>query len=311
MINTSNQTYRPFACFLSILCMIGLTAIPYSLIAQEFNCEISINDRQISGTSYNYITEMGPAMERYINENRWTDDRYEMNERIRCRIQVVLMDVDNQFNYTAEVIFSMRRPVYNTMQETSSIILSDNNWVFNYPRNKSMIQDDLQFDDLASFIDLYLFVMLGFDYDSFSELGGSRHFAKALDILELGQMSNTPGWGRSIGSQRNRYGLVTDLNNPGYEDLRRSYYQYHRLGLDQFTINQENAREEVLEAIDRIRENKRRASRNYLFDIFFDTKYNEIVSLFQDADAQKRLQAYNLLRDTDPSHSSAYERLSQ
>lgn len=311
MINTCKQTYRPVACFLSILCMIGLTAIPYSLIAQEFNCEVSINDRQISGTSYNYVAELGPAMERYINENRWTDDRYEMNERIRCRIQVVLMDVDNQFNYTAEVIFSMRRPVYNTMQETSSIVLSDNNWVFNYPRNKSMIQDDLQFDDLTSFIDLYLFVMLGFDYDSFSELGGSRHFAKALDILELGQMSNTTGWGRTIGSQRNRYGLITDLNNPGYEDLRRSYYQYHRLGLDQFTINQENAREEVLEAIDRIRENKRRASRNYLFDIFFDTKYNEIVSLFQDADAQKRLQAYNLLRDTDPSHSSVYERLSQ
>jgi len=221
------------------------------------------------------------------------------------------MDVDSQFNYTAEVIFNMRRPVYNTMQETSSIVLSDNNWVFNYPRNKSMIQDDLQFDDLTSFIDFYLYVMLGFDYDSFSELGGSRHFTKALDILELGQMSNAPGWGRSIGSQRNRYGLITDLNNPGYEDLRKSYYQYHRLGLDQFTINQENAREEVLEAIDRIRENRIRASRNYLFDIFFDTKYTEIVSLFQEADAQKRLQAYNLLRDTDPGHSTAYERLSQ
>jgi len=80
--------------------MIGFTVIPYSLIAQEFNCEVSINDRQISGSSYNYISELAPAMERYINENRWTEDRFEQNERIRCRIQVVLMDVDSQFNYT-------------------------------------------------------------------------------------------------------------------------------------------------------------------------------------------------------------------
>lgn len=311
MINRYNLTYRPLTSFLSLLCMIGLAAIPYRLIAEEFNCEVSINDQQISGSSNDYISDLAPAIERYINENSWTDDRFGLNERIHCRIQIVLTDVDNQFNYTAEVIFSLRRPVYNTMQETSLIVLSDDNWIFNYPRNKSMIQDELQFDDLVSFIDFYLYVMLGFDYDSFSELGGSRYFTKALDILELGQMANASGWGRSIGSQRNRYGLITDLNNPGYSDLRRSYYQYHRLGLDQFTINQENALDEVFEAIDRIRENRRRASRNYLFDIFFDTKYTEIVSLFQEANAQKRLRAYNLLRDTDPSHSSAYEKLSQ
>lgn len=297
------------ARFLSLLCMIGLMAIPYTLFAQEFNCEVSVNDRQISGSSYDYISELGPELERYINEHRWTNDRYDNHERIRCRIQIVLADVDSQFNYEAEAVISLRRPVYNTMQETASIVLSDNNWRFSYPRGRSLIHDDLQFDNLTSFIDLYVYVMLGFDYDSFSVLGGSRHFAKALDILEMGQAANEPGWGRSIGSQRNRYGLISDLNNPGYEDLRRSYYQYHRLGLDQFTINQESARMEIMEAIDRIRENKRRASRNYLFDIFFDTKYSEIVSLFQDAASQKRLEAYNLLRDADPGHSSAYERL--
>jgi hypothetical protein len=289
--------------------MIGLAAIPYTLSAQEFNCEVSVNDRQISGSSYDYISELGPALERYINEHRWTNDRYDSHERIRCRIQIVLTDVDSQFNYEAEALISLRRPVYNTMQETASIILSDNNWAFSYPRGRSLIHDDLQFDNLTSFIDLYVYVMLGFDYDSFSELGGSRHFARALDILEMGQAANAPGWGRSIGSQRNRYGLISDLNNPGYEDLRRSYYQYHRLGLDQFTVDQENARLEIMGAIDRIRENKRRASRNYLFDIFFDTKYSEIVSVFQDAASQKRLEAYNLLRDADPGHSSAYERL--
>lgn len=313
MIHNQNQTYNSMARFVSLvsICMIGLVSIPYTIQAQEFNCEVSVNDRQISGSSNDYISELGPAIERYINENRWTDDRFESHERIRCRMQIVLTDVDTQFNYSAEVVINMRRPVYNTMQETATVILSDNNWIFHYPRGRNLIYDELMFDDLASFIDFYIYIMLGFDYDTFSELGGSGYFSKALDILELGLANNAPGWGRSIGSQRNRYGLIQDLNNPGYEDLRRSLYQYHRLGLDQFTINQESAREEVLEAIGRIRDNKRRASRNYLFDVFFDTKYNEIVSLFEDAATQTRLQAYNLLRDTDPSHSSTYERLRQ
>ncbi len=309
MVACNRQISIKIAGFITVFCMIGLAAIPYKLQAQEFRCEVTINDRQISGSSYDYVSQLAPNLERYINENRWTDDRFENHERIQCRMQIVLTNVDSQFNYTAEVVINKKRPVYNTLQQTSSIVLTDDNWVFSYPQGRSFLRDELQFDDLTSFVDFYLYIMLGIDFDTFSELGGSRYYAQALDILELGQMANSPGWSRSIGSQRNRYGLITDLTNPGYEDLRRSIYQYHRLGLDQFTINQENARSEVFEAIERIGENKRRASRNYLFDIFFDTKYTEIVSLFQDAGANRRLEAYNLLRDVDPGHSSEYEKL--
>ncbi len=280
-----------------------------SAIAQEFNCSVSVNDRQISGSSYDYISELENDIENYLNGNRWTSDRYEDHERINCSIQVVLTNVDSQFNYTAETVFTMRRPIYNTNQQSVTIVLSDNNWRFNYPQNKNLLQDDLQFDDLTSFLDFYAYIMLGFDYDSFSELGGNPHFNNAQNVFELGQNSGVQGWGRSIGSQRNRFGLITDLMNPSYEGLRRALYRYHRLGLDQFTLEPELSRDQVLTAIENIRETRQQASNNYLFDIFFGTKYTELVALFRDADTETRMEAYNLLREVDPSHSSQYNRL--
>lgn len=283
--------------------------MPFQLAAQELNCSVSVNDRQISGSAYDYVSELPRDIERYLNENRWTNDRYEEHERILCSIQILLTDVDSQFNFTAETVITLRRPIYNTYQHSSAIVISDNNWRFNYPRNKNFIQDDLQFDDLTSFLDFYANVILGFDYDSFSELGGSTYFNRALNIFELGQNSGAAGWGRSIGAQRNRYGLINDLTSTAYQDLRIAFYKYHRHGLDQFTLNPDRSRDEVVEAMGLIRDNKRLTSNNYLFDLFFDTKYTEIVALLRDADVQTRTTAYNILRDVDPAHTSEYDRL--
>jgi len=295
--------------FLFLISAALLLADAKTLHAQEFNCDVNLNTRQISGSAYEYVTELEGDLESYINENRWTDDRFEEHERIRCQIQVVLTSADDQFNYTAEAFFSIRRPIYNTVQESAMVVLSDNSWAFNYPRNKNLVFDELQFDELTSFIDFYMYVILGFDYDSFSRLGGSRYFSKAQDIFELGRNSGAAGWGRSIGAQRNRNGLISDLQNPNYAPLREAVYRYHRFGLDQFTLNSRASIDEVVEVIRSLEETKRRTSNNYLFDIFFDTKYNEIVALLQTADVQTRLEAYNLLRSVDPAHSSAYERL--
>ena len=305
--NMCNKEYKlkRFLPFLIIL-VFGATDLAQG---QEFNCNVSVNDRQISGSSYEYVSELESDLEQYINRNRWTEDRFEDHERIRCQIQIVLTDVDDQFNYSSEVIFSVRRPIYNSVQESSSLVLNDSNWQFSYPRNKNLVFDHLQFDDLTSFIDFYMYVLLGYDYDSFSELGGTPYYNMAQDIFELARNSGQPGWGRSIGSQRNRFGLIRDLTNPNYEGLREGVYRYHRHGLDQFTIDQDRSIEEVMKAIETIREAKRLTSNNYLFDIFFDAKHPEIVALLRTADVQTRLQAYNLLRDVDPSHSSVYERL--
>lgn len=291
-----------------IFLFIGMV-FPAGLMAQEFNCDVAINDRQISGSSYDYVSELETDIENYINGHRWTNDRYQDHERIRCNFQIVLTGVDSNFNYSAEVAITMRRPIYNTNQESLAVLFSDSNWRFYYPQNKNLVHDELQFDDLTSFIDFYVNVMLGFDRDSFSALGGTRFFSQAQSVFELGQNSGSQGWGRSIGAQRNRYGLISDITSPAYEGLRRAFYRYHRMGLDLFTSQPEEARNEIIRSLEIMLENKQLTNNNYLFDIFFSSKYTEIVAIFREADAETRTRAYNLLRDVDPAHSSEYEKL--
>jgi len=277
--------------------------------SQEFNCEVSVNDRQINDTSLNYISELGPDIENYLNNHRWTNDRFNDFEKIQCTIQIVLTGFDSNFNFTSEVVFSTRRPIYDTIQQSVNILITDNNWRFNYPRNKNMLHDDLQFDDLTSFLDFYAYIMLAFDYDSFSRLGGTEYINRAQNVFDLGQNSGAQGWGRSIGAQRNRFGLINDLSNPGYEGVRVATYLYYRTGIDLFTSNREESRQGILEAIELLQETKRSTSNNYLFDIFFGSKYREITAAFLGAELETRLDAYNLLRDVDPGHSSEYEKL--
>lgn len=290
------------------LCMILLMLIPYTLRAQEFDCEVSLNARQASGPELNRIDELGPQIERYLNENRWTDNRYAQHERLRCRVQIVLRSTSQAGEIEAEAVFQLRRPIYNTLQETVSVLLSERDWSFNHTGTLSLYRDLQIHDDLTSLIDFYAYIMIGMDRDTFAPLGGTDAFEQALAILELAQAQGAPGWDRGFGPQRTRSGLVQDLLNPAHEPLREAIYQYHRLGLDRFADNPEQAREAVLQAIEQIHQNRQRVT-SQLFDTFFDAKYNELVALFRDAPAPMQREARELLQRADPGHGGDYDEL--
>lgn len=279
--------------------------------AQELDCTVSIEKSKVNNASLSYLDELGPAIEAYLNQRDWVDDHFEERERIKCTMQIILNSVDDNYNFEASLVLSTLRPIYGTMQETQVLLLSDNSWVFNYPPNKSLTHDELQFDNLTSFLDFYAYIILGYDYDTFSALGGTPYFSKAQNLLDLAQTTSAAGWTRSSSNRRNRYYLITDLLSANYEGLRRAEYQYHRLGLDPFTSNPEKARNEVLKALETIQKTKRRSTNDYLFDLFFSAKYKEITALFEGGDTQTRIKAYNLLSNIDNGHITEYEKLRQ
>jgi hypothetical protein len=245
----------------------------------------------------------------YINDYRWTDTEVLEHERINCQISIILTSASTDYTYSAEAVISARRPIYGTMQETPSIIINDQAWQFSYPEGRSLVHDELSFEALTGFVDYYAYLMLGFDFDSFAELGGNEYFAKAQDVVDLAQSSNAIGWARSSNNRRNRFTLVADMMNSSYDDLRRAYYQYHREALDGFTRNPDQARQAALEALELIQTTKRRSTSNFLFDLFFDSKSREIAALFADAESPTRLAAYTILSETDQAHLSDYENL--
>ncbi|MDZ7692640.1 MAG: DUF4835 family protein [Balneolaceae bacterium] len=284
--------------------------IPFQLAtAQEFDLEVTVDESQVSSASLNYLSNFPDEIESYFNEHNWIDAGFQQQERIQGELQIVLLSVDNNYNFQANIVVRAQRPIYNTMQQTTVFLSNDDSWGFQYTPNRSLVHDELQFDAITTLLDFYAYLMLGYDFDTFSELGGTPYFSEAQNILSLAQTSSSPGWSRSSGSRRGRAQLIANLLNPTYQTFREAMYIYHRQGLDQFISNTEEARKQVLEALQMIRETQRNATDDFLLDIFFNAKYREIVSIFEEAPTEVRLEAYNLLSQMDQSHLTEYNKL--
>lgn len=288
--------------------LLFLFFLPVSIQAQEFNCIVSVNDNQLEGNSFEYVrNSLKTDLEAYINEYRWTEIEVEEWERLQCQISIILLAGDQDFTFSAETIFQLRRPIYGTTSETTTIVISDGSWQFNYPEGRSLIHDDLEFEPLTGFIDYYMYLLLGFDFDTFSELGGTEWFVKSQNVVDLAQNSPTIGWTRNTNNGRNRFVLIADLLNNNYEVVRKSYYKYHRRILDNFVTRPDQTRSELVTILEEIRDAKRRSTNNYLFDLFFGTKSKEIASILEDAEDDLKFSAYNILRETDSANLSEYD----
>lgn len=285
-----------------------LVLFPAEGQAQELDCQVSVDYSSLGGSDFDHLTDLEGRIEEYLNEHQWTDDRFQPHERINCSLDLAFMEAQGLDNFTVRTVIVSRRPIYGTAQATTVFQHMDRQWQFTYVENQSIIHDLNQFDPIASFLDFYAYVILGFDYDTFSERGGTSYFEQARRVAELAQSGSGSGWSSS-GSARSREALIEDILDPTMQPLRNAYFQYHFEGLDYFTVETESARESILQTLQTIRELTNQGSDNYYVDLFFSSKYEELAAIFQDGD--QRMQAVQILLETDPSHSNTYNSLLQ
>jgi hypothetical protein len=205
------------------------------------------------------------------------------------------------------VVVTSSRPIYGTPRTTPVFQIIDSNWRFQYNRGQPLIFNPNSFNALTSLLDFYAYMILGYDYDTFSELGGTPHFERAREISELAQAQGDESW-RSVGDDQTRTTLVRQLLDARYLPLRRAYFLYHLGTLDRFTRDPETAWQTGASAVEGIYELFLDVSRKYATDLFFAAKASEIVQLFEDAD-DVRNELYALLVEMDPARSSEYDRL--
>lgn len=277
------------------------------LSAQEIDATVTIDRSQLSSTSLNYLDNLPQQIEAYINQHEWTNTNFNENERIKMSLQINLLSVEN-YNFEAQIIVRSQRPIYNTTRNTVIFLFNDEKWNFEYTPNRTFLHDELQFDPLTSLLDFYVYLVLGYDFDTFEKLGGTAYYQQAQNIISLAQTTPAIGWSRSS-NQRNRTQLLTSLLQTNFEPFRTALYQYHREGIDQFLNNPKQARDQILSALKNIQQAQRQTSSDLLFDTFFNAKYREITSIFEDAEPQIRLEAYNLLSNIDQGHLSEYQKL--
>ena len=289
------------------LLLVGALA-PAPVAAQEFDCAVSVNISQLTGSEYTFLNELGERVDEYLNDHFWTEDTFREHERINCTFQITLEEALSLTSFRGRLVLATRRPIYGTTQYTTVVQFNDADWQFNYAQGTPLIHNEDQFDPLTSVLDFYAYIMLGYDYDTFSEFGGTPHFQKARAIAQRAESRGASGWSQ-IGAEQSRVQLINQLVDPRFQKLRKAYFDYHFAGLDHFVQQTEEARNNVLAVILAMDELYDELSRTYAADLFFSAKYRELASIFEDSPMSS--QAYEMLSEIDPAHMSEYNRLTQ
>lgn len=282
--------------------LVAAAVVPAAMAQEEIFCDVAINYRQLQGNNFTFLEELEELVEEYINENKWTDDRFLEEERISCTMQIVFREALTQTSFNAQFIMTSSRPIYGTSATTKVLEINDPEWAFEFSQGTPLIFETERYNPLTSVIDFYVYIMLGYDYDTFSEFGGEEFFQKARRIHELSQAQ-----GSSLNNRR--AGLIRQLLDPRFKPLRQAYFKYHFEGLDHFISEPQRSRLVVLEVLATMQELYEELSRQTTTTYFFATKYQELTAIFEQSSYSA--QAYGVLSEVDPSHLSTYDRLIQ
>lgn len=284
-----------------------------TLSAQELNCQVSIiTDAKLEVTSVEQevFQQLEQTIYEMMNNTQWTKDKFTVEERINCNIQLQIREIPSPGTYSGSMQIQVSRPVFNSSYNTTLFNFQDDDITFNFSRNSVLVYAPNQFrDNLTSILAFYAYFILGMDYDSFSMKGGTKYFNEAQQIVTNAQASGFAGWKSNERNRANRYWLVDNILHELFSPLRECIYDYHRKGLDVMYDDPIVARNEVYNALNKLTKvvSSRPNSLNLLN--FVQAKSNELKSMYVDAEVSDKNNIVNLLKRLDPANSSKYQEI--
>lgn len=285
-----------------ILILSGFTAW-----SQELNCRVIVNAQQVETTERAIFEEMENDFAQFLNNRKWTSDEFKEEEIINCNVLITISEMPGIGIFKASVQILSSRPVYGTSYETVLLNFADRDWNFEFVQSQPLQFNENAFiNNITSLLSYYAYLIIGYDYDSFSELGGDPYFQKAFNIVNNAQQSGFAGW-QQFNSVRNRYWMIENIQSPQLEQVRKSIYKYHRLGLDILEERKEEAEKNILSALSEIQKANRARPRSIITISFIDAKADEIIQIFSNSSLALRRQAYNLLTNIDPARTDEFK----
>ncbi|MDT8401185.1 MAG: DUF4835 family protein [Bacteroidales bacterium] len=283
--------------------------------AQELNCTVQISSQRIQGSNRQVFQTMQRAIYEFMNNTVWTNHVYSYSERIDCNIMINLTEQlsADEFRGTFQII--SRRPVFNTTYNTTMLNFVDNNIQFQYVEYQPLEFDPtMHRSNLTALLSYYAYLILGFDYDSFSPQGGTEMFEMCERIVNNAQNVPESGWKPYDGSRnRNRYWLVNNILNREYSNIRDFIYRYHREGLDRLESSVTEARTGMVETLRLLQDVYRRRPDPFMYymTIVMEAKKDELINIFADAFPEEKSRVVEILVEIDPANKSDYEKIQQ
>ena len=295
--------------FLSILIITSLSLFPKKGMAQELFCDVQVNAGQIQGSVTRIFESMQTDIRDFMNNRAWTGDRYRDEEKIRCNILITLAERVGNNGYTGTIQVTSTRPVYNSDYESPMMNIRDQEFSFTYEENTILEFSPDQFrSNLTSVLAYYAYLIIAYDYDSFSLKGGDEYFNLCRQIVNNAQNAPGGGW-RAFDSDKNRYWIIDNMLAGNFISMRDAIYKYHRQGLDKMYDSVIEGRTNITQALELIRKVHQAKPLAYATQVFFQAKADEIVNIYKTAPDQEKERVFGILSQIDPGNLSKYNAL--
>lgn len=297
------------------ICAIVIFSTTFASVAnaQELNCTVSINSDKVQGSNKSLFNTLQQAIEEFVNNTKWTNLTFQQSERIECSLMLVVSGVQDNI-ISGELTCQTRRPVYGTAYTTPLLNFRDKDFSFAYQEyDRIDFQSTTFTSNLAAMLSYYCYLIIGYDMDSYSRLGGTPYFQMCENIVNAAQSASletaeAKGW-KAFESNRNRYALVNNLMDDAFKKYRNYFYEYHRLGLDEMVNNVANGRARIAAGVQILQETNRARPATYVINSFLDAKCDELVNIFSGGTEAEKKSVYEVLVDIDPTRQATYDKI--
>lgn len=264
---------------ISIFLLLFLYNLSFS---QELLATVQVNSQQLGGSNQSVYKALEKSLRDFINNTSWTGRKLQNFEKVKSNFAIVISERDGN-RFRGSIVVQAVRPVFNTTYESPLLNLQDTRFSFEYIENENLVFNERQFSgkNLIDVISFYVYVILGYDADSFQSMGGTQWFQKAQQIAQNGESQNIyDGW-KQINEPRSRSILIKEILSPNWSQLRATIYSYHRAGLDNlFNQDQTSAKKIIFDALMQLKTYENSFQQAYFINLFIDNKADEIFNIF-------------------------------
>lgn len=300
---------------IKIWCLLPALFAVLASQAQELNARVTVNSSRVGNTvNKKTFQTLQNALNTFVNNRKWSSDDFLPNEKIDCNFLLNLQPTDNANVYSASLTIQAARPIFNSTYLSPIVNFQDEDVTFKYVEFQQLEFNDnraggsdAEVANLTAVFAYYVYMILGFDYDSYSLKGGNAYFLKAQNIV-----NNAPegrgiaGW-KAFDGIRNRYWLVENMTNSRYAIMHDVYYNYYRSAFDKMYEDENAARAEMLNVLNILSNFNTENPNTMINQFFFQGKATELIKIFSKAPQQDKARASELLQKIDVTNANRYK----
>jgi hypothetical protein len=289
------------------LLFILISCISFKTNAQDLNATVKILTNDLSNPDKALVADLQISIFNFLNNKKWSDDKIQINEKIDCTF-IINLKSQNTDNFTATVEIQSSRPVFGSTYN-SIIFRHLDNWDFKYSLYLPLdYQESAYTSQLTSLLAFYANLLIGMDYDSYSQDGGLNYYRKAKNIKDLAM--NEIGWGIRDGKNSfNRWFLIENLMDERYKTLHTALYIYHIKGMDIMYKDIDKGRTAIIDGLTELKAIYNIYPNSFSLFLFFEAKSKELVKIFTKASPSEKNRAYELLVLLNPYNRNKYDEM--